>query len=83
MTGGKPSRPASLFSDVLWDLLIKVWDPEFGPEPPKRPPVRSILNQMKEDADDWGVVTGLLANPEGFEDKGAHSRNNLLRSPTR
>ena len=77
-TGGKPGRPASVFSDALWNLLFNVWDPEYGPDPPKRPPARTILNQMKEDADEWGVVTGLMGNPEGLEGKGAPPRNNFF-----
>ena len=53
ITGVKPDRPLSGFSDGLWDLLLKAWDPEYGSEPPKRPPVKTISNQMKEDAGDW------------------------------
>ena len=68
-TGEKPSRPVSGFSDALWDLLFKVWDPEYGPDPPRQPPARTILDQMKEDADDWDAGTGLSGNPEGFEGK--------------
>ena len=66
-TGEKPGRPASGFSGALWELLFKVWDPERGHEPPKRPSTREILDQMKEDADDWNAVMGLLGIPEGFE----------------
>ena len=68
-TGEKPGRPASGFSDALWDLLFTVWDPEYGSEPSKRPPARAILDQMKEDAGDWNAATGLLGSPKGFERK--------------
>ena len=51
--GVKPNRPLSGLSDALWNLLFKAWDPEYGPQPPKRPSVQTILNQMKKDADNW------------------------------
>lgn len=51
--GKKPNRPPSGFSDDLWNLLLKVWDPEYGAQLPKRPSIPLILDQMKEDADDW------------------------------
>ncbi|KAF9647121.1 kinase-like protein [Thelephora ganbajun] len=54
--GKKPDRPPSGFSDRLWNLLLKAWDLEDGFQPPKRPPVQPILNQMKEDADDWDQI---------------------------
>ena len=53
MTGVKHDRPLSGFSDALWDILLKAWDPEYGTQPPKRPPIGTILDQVKEDADDW------------------------------
>ena len=53
ITGVKPDRPLSGFSDGLWELLLKAWDPEYGSELPKRPSVETISNQMKEDAEDW------------------------------
>lgn len=53
ITGVKPDRPLSGFSDALWDLLLTVWDPEHGSQPPRRPPIQTILNQMKGDAVDW------------------------------
>lgn len=51
--GRKPKRPPSGFSDNLWNILLKVWDPEYGSQPPKRPPISSILAQMRKDGDDW------------------------------
>ena len=53
MKGGKPDRPLSGFSDALWNILLKAWDPEYGSQPPKRPSIKTISNQMKEDSDDW------------------------------
>lgn len=53
ISGVKPSRPLSGFSDELWNLLLKAWDPEYGSQNPKRPSIKGISNQMKEDADDW------------------------------
>ena len=53
ITGEKPDRPLWGFSDGLWELLLKAWDPEYGSEPPKRPSVETISKQMKEDAEDW------------------------------
>jgi len=51
--GVKPDRPLSGFSNGLWDLLLKAWDPECGSQHPKRPSIREISEQMKEDAGDW------------------------------
>jgi len=51
--GVKPNRPLWGFSDGLWELLLEAWDPEYGSRPPKRPSVKTISNQMKEDAEDW------------------------------
>lgn len=53
ITGVKPDRPLSGFSDVLWNLLLKSWDPEYGSQPIIRPSVKTISNQMKEDANGW------------------------------
>ena len=65
MEGVKPDRPLSGFSDALWNILLEAWDPEYGSQPPKRPSVRIIMNQMEEDAEDWDqIVAGLLGNPE-------------------
>ena len=51
--GEKPSRPTSGFSDALWNLLLKAWDPEYKSQPSKRPSILTVSHQMKEDADDW------------------------------
>ena len=65
MEGVKPDRPLSGFSDGLWKILLEVWDPEYGSQPPKRPSVRTVVGQMKEDAEAWDwVVPGLLGNLE-------------------
>lgn len=51
--GKKPNRPLWGLSDGLWRLLLEVWEPEYGSQPPKRPSIRSMLDQLKEDADNW------------------------------
>ena len=53
MRGEKPGRPPAGFSDALWNLLLAAWDAEYGSQPPRRPSIRTISNQMKEDADNW------------------------------
>ena len=69
--GGKPDRPLSGFSDGLWEILLKVWDPDHGSHPSKRPSVRTVMKQMKEDAEGWDqIVTGLLGNPESGGSEG-------------
>ena len=55
--GKKPNRPRSGFSNNLWNLLLKAWDPEYGSQLPRRPSVSSILDQMEEDADDCDQST--------------------------
>ena len=51
--GKKPDRPPSGFSDALWYILLAAWDADYGSRPSKRPPIQSISNQLKEDADRW------------------------------
>ena len=68
--GMKPDRPLSGFSDVLWNLLLKAWDPEYGPQPPKRPAVQTILNQVKGDADIWDQF---IIPPQGLHVEGEES----------
>jgi len=53
MRGEKPERPPAGFSDALWNLLLTAWDAEYRSQPPKRPSIRTISNQMKEDAIVW------------------------------
>jgi len=57
LEGTKPNRPPSGFSDKLWNLLLNVWDPEYGSQLPKRPSIPSILDQINEDADNWDPST--------------------------
>ena len=51
--GRKPDRPPSGLSDELWNLLLATWDAERGCQPPKRPPIQTIANQLEEDAKRW------------------------------
>lgn len=61
LQGVKPDRPPSRFSNALWDLLLKTWDPEHEPpKPPGRPSIQTILNQMKEDAGAWDQIVVLI-----------------------
>jgi len=53
MRGEKPDRPPAGFSDALWNLLLAAWDAEYRSQPPKRPSIRTISNQMKEDSNNW------------------------------
>jgi len=53
MRGEKPGRPPAGFSDALWNLVLAAWDTEYWSQPPKRPSIRTISNQMKEDASNW------------------------------
>lgn len=48
----------------MWDMLLDVWDPEYGSQPPRRPSILSILNQMEEDAEDWDEFVILYGNNE-------------------
>jgi len=52
MRGKKPDRPSG-FSDTLWNLLLAAWDADYGYQPSKRPPIQAILNQLREDGEDW------------------------------
>jgi len=53
MRGKKPGRPPSGFSDALWNLLLAAWDAEHGSQPSKRPSIQSIVDQLREDVDEW------------------------------
>lgn len=68
MRGKKPNRPPLGFSDSLWNLLLKVWEPEYGPQPPKRPPIQPILDQLKQDANDWDRSVILPPPPQAEEE---------------
>ncbi|KAF9647849.1 kinase-like protein, partial [Thelephora ganbajun] len=63
MSRKKPGRPPSGFSDALWDLLLAAWDTEHGSQPPKRPSIQTILNQLQEDANTWDQFI-ILPTPE-------------------
>ena len=51
--GKKPDRPPLGFSDELWNVLLTTWDAERGSQPPIRPPIQTIANQLEEDAKRW------------------------------
>lgn len=68
--GKKPSRPPSGFSDNLWNLLLEVWDPEYGSQPSRRPSIPSILDQMREDAEGWDQSL-ILGQPLQVEEETA------------
>jgi len=69
MRGEKPDRPPAGFSDGLWNLLLAAWDAEHGSQPPKRPSIRRISNQMKEDASNWHKFIVPLPRPRVEEEE--------------
>ena len=53
VTGSRPKKPPSLFSDVLWKLLKESWVEEYARRSRRRPPVSTILDCLRESADHW------------------------------
>lgn len=78
INGKKPDRPLSGFSDKLWNILLLAWDAEYGSQPPKRPSIQTILNQLKEDADNWDQFIILPASERGKESCTSHTVGNLV-----
>jgi len=74
MRGKKPDRPPSGFSDALWDLLLVAWDEEYASQPPKRPSVRMILDQLKRDGGKWGKFIILPAPEQGDDSRTSPAR---------
>jgi len=52
--GGRPGRPTSGLSDVLWELLVETWAVQNAEEPQGRPPACTILDRLKGWIDHWG-----------------------------
>ena len=67
ITGKKPGRPPSGFSDALWNILLMAWDAEDGSRTPKRPSTQAISNQLKEDANKWDQFIVLPVLEQGDE----------------
>ena len=68
MSGEKPGRPPSGFSDALWNLLLAAWDAEHRSQPSKRPFIQSIANRLQEDVGKWNQLLDLPTPEEGDED---------------
>ena len=72
VTGDRPNRPASGFSDTLWDLLVSTWVVEDGPESKRRPSASAVLDQLKKDVDHWGKSIVPLV-PKEWQESGEYS----------
>ena len=53
LQGVRPGRPHSGFSNQLWGLLEATWLPEHASQPPKRPQISIIIDQLRKDAGGW------------------------------
>ena len=62
LQGVRPDRPRSGFSNQLWGLLEATWLPEHASQPPKRPNISVIIDQLRKDAGDWNKSI-ILQNP--------------------
>ena len=54
LTGVRPNRPHSGFTDPLWELLTATWLVERGSQPQKRPQTSTILGLLGEEVENWG-----------------------------
>ena len=45
--GDRPDRPSPGFSDTLWELLVRTWDTENGPETRIRPSASIIRDRLR------------------------------------
>ena len=55
--GDRPDRPSPGFSDTLWELLVKTWDTEDGPDSRRRPSTSIVRERLQEDLSEWGKST--------------------------
>ena len=82
MVGDRPDRPASGFSDALWELLVATWVVEDGPESKRRPSAPIVLDWLKRDAGNWGksIVPPVLKEwqESGGYPKYLRKRHNLF-----
>lgn len=53
MKGERPDRPPLGFPDALWDLVNTTWVEQRVNQPQSRPLVSTVLNRLKERADQW------------------------------
>lgn len=79
INGKKPDRPHPEFPDALWNLLLKAWDPEHQSEPSERPSIQQVMNQLKEDANDWDRFVILHTSKQGEPEESRASLVQLKR----
>ena len=53
LKGDRPDRPPLGFSNQLWELLEATWIPEHASQPPRRPEISVIIDQLRKDANEW------------------------------
>lgn len=73
ISGDRPNRPASGFSDTLWESLTETWVAEDGPESKRRPSASVVLDRLKKDVDNWGKSIVPLVSKE-WQESGGYSR---------
>lgn len=83
--GHRPDRPSPGFSDTLWELLVRTWDTESGPETCVRPSASIVRGKLQEDVREWGKSTLPLSpwqEDSGYPECRTHAVVSL-RSPQR
>ena len=71
INGDRPIRPASGFSDTLWESLTTTWVAEDGPESKRRPSASVVLEWLKKDIDHWGnSIVPLI--PKEWQESGGY-----------
>jgi len=73
MKGDRPERPPSGFSDALWELLVRTWVAEDGPESKRRPPASFILDQLEKGVDQWDKSIVPLV-PKQWQENGQYPK---------
>lgn len=65
LTGTRPDKPTTGFSDSLWTLLAKAWLEEFESydSPSARPDIANILEVLQGEERNWSPTSGQLTSP--------------------
>jgi len=71
MSGSQPDRSATQLPDLLWELLVRTWDTEGGPETRRRPSASIVLDQLKQSVDQWGESI-IPVIPKQWEESGRY-----------
>ena len=82
LRGVRPARPHSGFSNQLWELLEATWLPERASQPPKRPQISIIIDQVRKDASDWNKSI-ILQNPRQIGTPDTLTKGSKARLPLR